>query len=339
MLKNIQKKASKLVEKGLIKRKAETFTAVNIGSYFIKGIVVKSGQITDCFIKIKKDLPEAIEELKVDKNIPTKKVKISLKSPDCLVRYFSFPKTEKRKLKEALYYQLNKLIPYSPDEVYFDYIILKQLNSSQNQILLAVAKKKHIDLILKSFAKKGFSISEITLDSISLINLYLDKYPESSKINSCILDIGHSFSTMNILEEGLPFFSREVKFSTKDLVEIITRIKNISEKEAIDVLSKINKKNDLFTILEENISDWCKEIKHSFDFFELNKGKSLDKLYITGGLAAIPNIADIFSENLEIDSEILIPDESNSLNFSENFSQEKYKNYRHNLAVTFGLVL
>jgi type IV pilus assembly protein PilM len=339
MLKNIQKKASQLIEKGLVRRNAEAFTAINIGNYFIKGIVVKKGKIADCFIETNKNLSEVIGKLKSDKKIPTKKIRISLKSSDCLVRYFSFPKTEKRKLRQALYYQLNKFIPYRPDEVYFDYTILKEITSSQNQILLAVAKKKHIDSILESFEKKGFSISEITLDSISLINLYLDKYPENKKINSCILDIGHSFSTMNILEEGLPFFSREAKFSTKDLIEIITRVKNISEKEAVGVLAKVNKKSDLFTILEENISDWCKEIKNSFDFFELNKGKSLDKLYITGGLAAVPNITAIFSENLEIDAEILIPDESNSLSFSDSFSKKNYSEYKHNLAVTFGLLL
>jgi len=112
MLKNIQKKASQLIEKGLVRRNAEAFTAINIGNYFIKGIVVKKGKIADCFIETNKNLSEVIGKLKSDKKIPTKKIRISLKSSDCLVRYFSFPKTEKRKLRQALYYQLNKFIPY-----------------------------------------------------------------------------------------------------------------------------------------------------------------------------------------------------------------------------------
>jgi type IV pilus assembly protein PilM len=234
---------------------------------------------------------------------------------------------------------LNKFIPYPPDEVYFDYTILKEINSSQNYILLAAAKKDYIDSILDSFKKKGVLISEITLDSISLINLYLDRYPESKKINCCVLDIGHSFSTMNILEKGVPFFSREAKFSAKDVVEIITRIKDLSEKEAGKVLFSLEKNDDLFTLLEENISDWCKEIKNSFDFFELNKGKNLDKLYLSGGLASIPGIADIFSENLEMDTKVLQPDKSGSLKFSETFPNKEYEKYKHNLAVSFGLVL
>jgi type IV pilus assembly protein PilM len=339
MLKKTQNKTIQFIKRNLVRKNSEAFTAINLGNYFTKGIIVKKGQIVDCFIDTKQDLSEVIEKLKIDRKTFPKTIRVSLKSPACLVRYFPFPKTEKKKLRQALYYQLNKFIPYHPDEVYFDYTILKEIDSSQNYILLAAAKKDYIDSILDSFKKKGVLISEITLDSISLINLYLDRYPESKKINCCVLDIGHSFSTMNILEKGVPFFSREAKFSAKDVVEIITRIKDLSEKEAGKVLFNLEKKDDLFTLLEENISDWCKEIKNSFDFFELNKGKNLDKLYLSGGLASIPGIAEIFSENLEMDTEVLQPDKSGSLKFSDTFPNKKYEKYKHNLAVSFGLAL
>ncbi len=337
--KYIKKKAFILSEKGFVKNNTETFTAINLGESSSKGLIVKQGKIVDYFIEEKKEITEIIDSLKKNRKIEAKNVRVSVKNPACLIRCFSFPKTNKKELQQALYYQLNKLIPYSPDEVYFDYMVLKEINSSQIYILLAAAKKSYIDSVLEAFRQKGISISEITLDSISLMNLYLDRYQDSDKINSCILDIGHSFSTINILEKGSPFISREAKFSAKDIIEIITRVKSISGKEAVDALSKINKKSELFTILEENIADWGKEIKNSFDFFELNKGQNLDKLYITGGLASIPGITDIFSANLGIDSEILIPDKSNNLKFSDQFSGEKYKKYKHNLAVSFGLIL
>lgn len=322
-----------------IKKKAETFSAINLGEFSSKGLTVKQGKIVDYFIEEKKEITEIIDSLKKNRKIEAKNIRVSVKNPACLIRCFPFPKTNKKELKQALYYQLNKLIPYSPDQVYFDYTVLKEINASQVYILLAAAKKSYIDSILEAFKQKGLTISEITLDSISLINLYLDRYQDKDKVNSCILDIGHSFSTINILEKGITFISREAKFSAKDIIEIITRVKSISEKEAAAALSKINKKSELFTILEENIADWSKEIKNSFDFFELHKGNSLDKLYITGGLASIPDITDIFSANLGIDSEILIPDKSNNLKFSDQFYREKYKKYKHNLAVSFGLIL
>jgi Tfp pilus assembly PilM family ATPase len=56
-------------------------------------------------------------------------------------------------------------------------------------------------------------------------------------------------------------------------------------------------------------------------------------------LASIPGIAEIFSENLEMDTEVLQPDKSGSLKFSDTFPNKKYEKYKHNLAVSFGLAL
>lgn len=323
----------------LNQEKSSAFTGINLGNNFVKGLVVDQGEITDYFIEPKKNISEIISSLKKKGKISGSTVRVSLKDPSCLVRYFPFPKADPKKLEQALYYQLNKLIPYSPDEVCFDYAILKEADPSNYYILLAAARKSLIQEILETFEKQGLTVSEISLDSIALMNLYLSKFPQDAKINSCILDIGHGFSTMNILEKGVPFLSREVKFSAKDIVDIASRVKNISGKETIDALKNLKETNELFSILEENISDWCKEIKNSFDFFELNKGASLDKLYLTGGLITIPQIAGIFSDNLGIDSEILIPDNPGNLKFSQTFPKDEYENYRHNLAVSFGLIL
>lgn len=339
LFKQLKERAQRLAKEGFIRHNSDSFTGINIGSSSIKGLTVRQGKITDFFIEPKRDISETIEILKKEGRTAGKKIRVSLKDPSCLVRYFPFPKTDRKKIKQAIYYQLNKLIPYSPEEVCFDYAVLKETSPSQNYLLLAVAKKDYIQKILDAFEKKGLLVSEITLDSISLINLYLCRYGKDTAINSCVLDIGYSFSTINILEKGVPFLSREAKFNIKDIVDIISRIKNINEKEAVKALFSLDRKSDLFGILEENISDWCKEIKNSFDFFELNRGDNLNKLYITGGLAKISAIAGIFSENLEIDSEILIPKETAGLKFSDSFPEEKYKEYAHNLAVCFGLIL
>lgn len=336
---HFKEKISGLVKKRIIRENTATFTGINLGSRYIKGLAIKQGKIENYFIYPKEELSLSIEALKKEKKIAGKEIRISFKDPSCLIRYCSFPKTDRKKLKQALYYQLNKLIPYSPDEVHFDYEVLKEISPTQDYILLAVAKKKYIQTLLEPFQEKGFLVSEITPDSIALINLYLNNYPEDSKINACILDIGHSFSTINIFEKGVPFLSRELKFNTKDVIDIILRVKGIDQEKAIETLSCLDKKSDLFDVLEENIADWCKELKNSFDFFELNRGESLNKLYLTGGIVKIPNIADIFSVNLEIPVEILIPEKSDIFEFEDNFSKKSYMNYRHNLAVCFGLVV
>lgn len=326
-----------LAKKGLIKKNSEFFTAINLGGSAIKGITLKQGKVVDYFIEPKQSIPEAIDAVRKKEKIIAKKIKISLKDPSCLIRYFSFPKVEPKKLRQALYYQLSKLIPYAPNDVYFDYAVLKA-NSSQLNMLLAVAKKNQVEDILAVFEEKGFLVSEVTLDSIALMNLYFSRYIEDGGLNSCILDIGYNFSTINIMEKGVPFLNRETKFSSRDILGIISRVKNLSEQEAAVALKEIDSESSLQPILEENLSDWCKEIKNSFDFFELNKGQNLNKLYITGGMAAITGIETFFSQNLEVETKVLIPENQDDLLFSQGSLAEKYQACRHALSVCFGLI-
>lgn len=339
LFQGLKRQISSFGEAGLLRRSTQAYTGINLGNGFIKGVTVKQGKVIACFVEPKGEISDTIDILKKGRKIREKRIKISLKDSSCLVRYFSFPKTDRRKLKQALYYQLNKFIPYPPGEVYFDYAVLKEISPSQDYILLAVAKKNYIQEILNIFEKKGFSVSEITLDSVSLINLYLNRYPEDEKINSCLLDIGHNFSSMNILEKGVPFLSREAKFCAKDIIDVISRTKEIEEPESIKFLMELGKGGKFFDVVEEEVSGWCREIKNAFDFFELNKESKIDKLYVTGGLSSATGLENVFSKNMGIPTEVLDPCRQDKGKFGEIFKDDKIKFFKNNLAVPFGLIL
>lgn len=339
LFQGLKRQISGFGQAGLFRRSVQDYTGINLGSGFIKGVSVKQGRVTACFVQPRGDLPDIIDVLKKRKEIEGKKIKVSLKDSSCLVRYFSFPKTDRKKLKQAIYYQLNKFIPYPPGEVYFDCAVLKEISPSEDYILLAAAKKSYIEEILTIFSKKGLSVSEITLDSISLINLYLNRHPEDEKNNSCLLDIGHNFSSMNILEKGVPFLSREAKFCAKDIIDVVSRTKEIGEPQSIKFLIELGEGGKFFDVVEEEVSGWCREIKNAFDFFELNKESKIDKLYLTGGLASAPGIENIFSKNMEIPTQVFDPCGEDSLEFKEIFKDDKIRFFKNNLAVSFGLIL
>ena len=169
----------------------ETFTAINLGSRYLKGLIVKENKITDFFLKERQDLAGTLRQIWQEKKISTDRVRLSLKDPSTLVRYFSFPKLEKKKMRQTLFYELNKHIPFSPEDVYFDFSILEETHPSEAFLVLAVAKKDFINSILDIFEKEKLKVLDITLYSICLMNFFLQSILEN-KINSCILDVGNS---------------------------------------------------------------------------------------------------------------------------------------------------
>jgi len=330
---------SNFISNKLIKKVSESVVAVNLGRYYIKGIIAKDGKIIDCFIERNSDLAKTLKKLWADKKISAKKVKVSVKDPSCLVRCFPFPRMDKKKISQALYYELNKFIPFAPEEVYFDHFILKELSAKESIILIAVAKKEFIEGILNTFKEASIKVSTISLDSICLVNILLANHSESKDIDSCLLDIGYDFSTMTILDKGIPVLTRDVKIGTKDIFEVISRINNL-DMAAIEkwVMDPANNEKFLESA-QESFSAICKEMKSSFDYFEVNKGGHIDKVFLSGGLASAGGIAEVFSEHLDAPAVILkaIPDRYKDA--EKIFSDKKLNLSQEEFSVSFGLLV
>ena len=328
-----------LLQNKFIRKETEKFAAINIGNYYIKGLVVEKGEVADYFIEKKGELSATIKKLRDDKKIPSKKVKISIKTPSSLVRYFPFPKMEKKKLKQALFYEMNKFIPFPPEKVYYDFFTLKEISSTEVSMLLAVVKKDFIDNILGIFEGVNLDVSEINLDSICLINLFLNNYEGNEKINSCLLDIGYNFSTMTILNKGIPFLTRDVKFSAKEVLQIVSRIENKPLEKMEKQLFSPESSNEFLKLTRDSISNFCQELKDSFDYFEVNKGEPINKLYLSGGLASIRGIENTFVEALDIEVEVLKLIPEKGLKLSKSFSDKEFGDFKNSFSAAFGLIV
>jgi len=322
-----------------IKKEVEKFVAINLGNCYIKGLTVEGGKVTNYFIEKKEDLSTTVKKLWAEKKIPVKKVKISVKNPSCLVRYFSFPRMEKKKLSQALFYEMNKLIPFPPEDVYFDFFVLKEAASAELSILLAVAKKDFIDNILESFGKVGLRVTEVNLDSICLTNLFLNNYEDTKDVNHCLLDIGYNFSTMTIVNKGIPFLTRDVKFSAKEVFQIISRIKGQSLADIEKELFASEDSSEFLKSTQDSILNFCKELKSSFDYFEVNKGEPINKLYLSGGLASVKGIENVFVEALDTEVEILRPFFEKNEKLNEVFFSKGFNAFKNSFSVPFGLIL
>ncbi len=302
-------------------------------------MVAQGAKITDYFIKKDNKSFSALKDYWGEKKFPTNKIRLVVKNPSCLVRYFSFPKMDKKKMSQALVYEMNKFIPFSAEDVYYDYQVLNEINPSEVFILLAVAKKDYINKLVESFEKINLRVTEISLDSICLLNLYLNNYPKADKENACLLDMGYSFSTMSILKKGIPFLTRDVKFSTKDAFQVISRIKDKTPAEIEKVLLSGKKNKEFLGLIQDSISSLCKEMKNSFDYFEVNESEHVDKLYITGGLSSLAGIKETFKEALDAEVEILevIPKGKELVGVLS--SNKEFNTFKNSLSAAFGLVL
>lgn len=339
-----------LLEKGLsvsknlkvdkfLGRQERGFLAVNLGKTSLKGFIAEAGKIEDYFIVKNDDLSEALKRVRNEKKCSAKEARVSIKNSACLVRCFKFPKMDSKKLQQALFYELNKYIPYSPQDVYFDFAILGDSGPNELLILLAVAKKSFVDEVVSAFVKDGLRVLEINIDIICLMNLLLNNQAEISQSNACLLDLGYNFSTIALLNKGTPYLIRDVKFNAKEVFDSLARMKNVSLPEAEAEVKNQEDKTAFLELAQGSIANLCKEMKSSFDYFEVNFNEGISKLYLSGGLASITGIDKVFKNYLEVEVSVLDVFGANRQNVAERLAKEEFAGMENSFAVAVGLTI
>jgi Tfp pilus assembly PilM family ATPase len=182
--------------------------------------------------------------------------------------------------------------------VYFDLNILDENYSAQEYfILLAVVKKTAVDNLLKEFAEVKADITEITLNSLALINLF--SLFQQEKTNIGILDIGFSSSLLTLIKKDTPYLSREIKIGADSILERLATNSNTSKDEMEQLIIKSDQS---ITITSEDVfAELFEEIRNSFDYFEMNVGEQVQKVYITGGFSRIKEVQQAMNSFLGVE--------------------------------------
>lgn len=255
------------------------------------------------------DLPQALRQLFSGAGIKTRNVAISLSGKSVVVRYISMPRMSEDELRSSLKYEAEKHIPFDLDEVALDCAILDTDGApedgkevSEMQVLLVAARKEALDDLLGIVRAAGLLPVAVDVDGFALGSAFeLTSSPSSAEGGlagvTALVDVGGSKTSINILDDGVSFFSREIYLAGKDFTESISRRMGVSAEEG-DRLKR-ESSADNFEVLEcvsPLLGDLAAEIHASMDYFENHHERSVDCVRLSGGSAALPGLGDTFEQ-------------------------------------------
>lgn len=319
---------------------------IDIGSGSVKLIELqeKKGkpEILKCAINpvSGEDIKTSLKDLLALSKPSARRVNISLSGPSVIVRYIEMPPMKKEELRSAIKFEGGKYIPFDINEAILDCAILdKSPSGNANRVLLVAARKDKVSECMGVFKEAGLDIANIDVDTIAILNAFQRLGLGAKQDNIyAMINIGSRFSNMNIAVGAYPYFTRDLLWGGSD---ITTRIKeslrlNISEAEELK-RNPGERKAELATVLIPTLEKFISEIRMSFDYFETQFGKNIERLYISGGGAYLFNMRDFLKDNLGTDvvlwnpfEGIKVPDESGC---------KEFKNSPGQFAVAMGLAL
>lgn len=338
--------------KPLLKPKERSAVGLDIGSSSIKAVVLESREkefilknfnVTE--ISAGTELGSAVKQVlsSMVVNADYERINISLSGQSVVIRYVWLPLMSEKDLLSSLKFEAAKLIPFAIEEVNIDSFILKQdVSNNKMLVLIVAAKKDAVSERIRLVQNIGFKIGIIDVDSLSLINAFNfnHHYPQDGLPKTlALLNIGASVSNLNILEEGIPVFSRDIYIAGNNFS------KKLADSMGIDFRAAENLKRNpdeamrdkIISCVESILSNLASEIRISFDYYETQGASSVEKIFLSGGGSILSNLKDNLSPVLGIDIDYWDP--TQRLSVLADSSIEKIKSYSAQIAVALGLAM
>lgn len=244
----------------------------------------------------------AVRKTVMEGKLKNQRIAAVLASANIVERALRMPDIPGSELRKALLWEVQKYVPFDPEDICLDYMVLEEIRQQgANQLVVyAVAASlieisrqvdffRSLDLIPVAFETKATALSR-AYAAAGLLP------PDKT---AAIIDIGAGSIVIAIVKKELLYFVRVIPWGGDRFTETIAAAQGIDWVQAEE--QKINgefKEEDVGLELE-NIQN---EVQRSFDYYMAQYlEEKVDAAFITGGGSRLKGLTEYLNKALEIE--------------------------------------
>ncbi len=334
-------------------RKRRVSVGIDIGSKVVKVVVLSNNGAKNSRPKLlnyaiqdingavlsEEEISALLKRVFSEAHIEEKDVRSAVSGNSAVVRYVNFRRMSREDMEGSIKFEASQHIPFDVKDVEIDFSILDEKSPSEPnmmRVLLVAAKKDECRRLIKLLQSAGLNPTVIDVDSIALVNSYVySNEEESGKAPVALVNIGAKKTSVDIVENGKPAFTRNVEIGTDGMTIAIARGMNIEleEAERLKVFGEEVAREHL-KIVHDSI---IRQLRTSFDYYEGMSGRDVARVHLSGGGSMLSGFCEFLSEHLGLPVDIWDP--LSAIDTGEFESDEKLKTIRPTLDVAVGLAL
>lgn len=240
----------------------------------------------------------------------TRKVAVAVSGSSVITKIIQMPADLREgEMEEQIKLEADQYVPYPIEEVNLDFqVIGPTANSVESvDVLLAACRTETIDERIAALDMAGLQPEIVDTESQALENaceLLFPQMPNSGEDMTCaVVDIGASNTSFMVFHDRKAIYRREQQFGGRQLTEDIMRHYGMSQDEATNAKKLGGLPDDYDTeVLPYFIDDMTQQIDRSLQLFFANSPKfnEVQQIVLSGGTAAIPNLAERVRDKLGI---------------------------------------
>ena len=234
-------------------------------------------------------------------------------------------------------------IPFPIDEANLDFEVLPERLANPNRVdvLLVATRLENIEARSEVLELANLTAKIADVESFAIENAYQvfsDTLPMG--VNTVgILDIGHTMTTLSVMQKNKVIYTREQVFGGKQLTQEIQNRYGLSFEEAGRAKKSRSLPDDYdIEVLEPYLDAVVQQAARSLQFFfSSSQFNEIDHILLAGGNANIPGLAKLLQQKLGY--RVTIANPFLQMGFSPQIDIKKIENDASSLMVACGLAL
>jgi len=310
---------------GLFGRKRSS-VGLDIGSGFVK--VVEVGHSGDqpevTRVAMRPLLPDAIVEGEImdyglvsdtvrglfqEVGIKGSDVVTAVGGHDVIIKKIEMDRMKESDAREVIRWEAEQHVPFDIKSVELDFQILNPHEEGlQMEVLLVAAKRELIDNKVSLLQDAGIRPTVIDVDAFALHNAFETNYPEAMEGIVALVNIGHETTNVNILDSGVPILTRDIPFGSRRVREDIQRERGLTAEQAEDVVQGRETLEDLEQFVQSSADEVAVGIERASAFLMTRQeGETLGRVFVSGGGARIPGMAEALGRRMNVETHLVNP--------------------------------
>ena len=217
-------------------------------------------------------------------------------------------------METQIEFEADQHIPYPIEEIFFDFYVLGSVEGNQNwvRVLLAACRRDTVEIRRRALTMAGLTAKVINIESDALelgCALLCNQSADSATQVSAIVDIGNTMTSFSVLASGKIGYTQDQMFGGQLIIHEIQRRYGMSYQKASDISRKgplpEGYEGDVIrpfkALLLQNI------VRSLQLFYSSSQSCPVDRLFLTGGVSALKDLAAEVERTLHMPTEVANP--------------------------------
>lgn len=245
-----------------------------------------------------------------------KDVAIAVGGTGVIMKRLVIPFMEGGALDEQMEWEVQQNIPFARDDVSVDFsVLVPRTPEGQMEVLLAAVRREVVEQYLHVVRDSGLNPVVVDTTALALQNALEASIGFAPGEVVALVNVGASYSTLNVIANGQPMFTRDLPSGGNTFTEAIQQRLAVSNEGAeaykvggsqgagADVVPQ-----EVHRVLAQVSEQFAGELQRSLDFFMTDRGDiRLSRIYLTGGSALVPQLPKAVQDRARVPVHILDP--------------------------------